>query len=217
MNALDMEDKTKKSFIFNNFYKSDRALIFVDRQNRKILFSHEKLSTYAEDFLKHLYLVDKDVVELEFEGWNVISGKYPISPIKYCGFFGEDITLVVGDFYGAVIETSKNLLELVDDIKNNSLDDIILRDRIEAVGEIEDNVRDYRGCFTEEEINILNSIVVANNKLSDLLSEMLTILTPLKFSPNIGWFVVGREFSLLAISENNRWVLIENNHILKII
>ena len=217
MNALDMDERIKNSFIFKNFYNSDRTLIFLDRQNKKILYSHEKLSADAKNFLKHLSLVDKDIVELEFEGWNVISGKYPIAPINYCGFFSKDITMIVGDFYAAVLETSKNLNDFKDEIVNKSLDDLILHRRIEAVGETEGRNRDYRGCFTDEEIEILNSIVVANNKLSDLLSEMLSILTSLKFIPNEGWFVVGREYSLLATTENNRWVLVDNSDILDLI
>ncbi len=217
MNALEMEDKTKSSFIFKNFYNSERSLIFLDRKNKKILFSHEKLSSDAENFLKHLSLVDKDIIELEFEGWNVISGKYPISPIKYCGFFGNDITLIVGDFYAAVLETSNKLLEFTNELESKELDELILKDKIEAVGEVKDKERDYRGCFTEDEIEIIGSIVVANNKLSTLLSEMLTILTPLNFMPNMGWFVVGREYSLIATTKNNRWMLIENSDILDII
>jgi len=217
MSSIDMEDRTKKSFIFNHFYNSDRSLIFVDKQEKKILFSHEKLSVDAENFLKHLSLVDKDIVELEFEGWNVISGKYPISPIKYCGFFSDDITLIVGDFYGAVLETSKALKDFKAEVLNKDLDDLILHERIEAVGKAEEGVRDYRGCFTEEEINILNSIVVANNKLSSLLADMLSILTPLNFSQTSGWFVVGREYCLLALTKDNRWVLLKNSDVLDLI
>lgn len=188
--------------------------LLIDKSKKEIIFSTEELKKNVESFLKHLVKIDKDMIELMFEGWSVVSGKYPILPIDYCGLVSKDITFLFNDNFAVILETPENLLDFHSEIVNKDLEDLILFDYIEAVGRNDKAKQSiYKGCLTEYEEDILNKIVISEDKINALLVDMLSILIPLKWEPHLGWFILGKEYSL--VSTYDKWILLETEGLLK--
>ncbi len=188
--------------------------LLIDKSKKEIIFSTEELKKNVESFLKHLVKVDKDMIKLIFEGWSVVSGKYPILPIDYCGLVSKDITFLFNDNFAVILETPENLLDFHSEIVNKDLEDLILFDYIEAVGRNDKAKQSiYKGCLTEYEEDILNKIVISEDKINALLVDMLSILIPLKWEPHLGWFILGKEYSL--VSTYDKWILLETEGLLK--
>ncbi|RUM59313.1 MAG: hypothetical protein DSY60_00025 [Persephonella sp.] len=188
--------------------------LLIDKSKKEIIFSTEGLKKNVETFLKHLVKVDKDMMELIFEGWSVVSGKYPILPVSYCGLVSKDITFLFNDNFAVILETPENLLDFHSEIVNKDLEDLILLDYVEAVGRIDKTEQSiYKGCLTEYEEDILNKIVISEDKINTLLVDMLSILIPLKWEPHLGWFILGKEYSIVSIYK--KWILLETEGLLK--
>ncbi len=194
-----------------SFLKNPHTKLLIDKSKKEIIFSTEELKKNIESFLKHLVKVDKDMIELIFEGWSVISGKYPILPIDYCGLVSRNITLLFNDDFAVILKTPENLLNFHSEIANKDLEDLILFDYVEAVGRTDKSI--YKGCLTDYEENILNNIAFAEDKINNLLVDMLSILIPLEWEPHLGWFILGKEYSIISIYK--KWILLETEGLLK--
>ena len=198
----------------NSFLNSPNTKLLIDKSRKEVVYSSEELKKNVENFLKHLVKVDKEMIELIFEGWSVISGKYPILPINYCGLVSEEITFIFNDNFAVIMETPEKLLDFRSEIDRRALEEILLLDYVEAVGQPEENESSiYKGCLTDYEENILTKIVISEDKTNLLLVDMLSILTPLKWEPHLGWFILGKDYSIVSIY--SKWVLLETEGLLK--
>lgn len=207
-------DSLKNILNIRSFFNNPNVKLLIDKSRRVIVYSSEELKKNVENFLKHLVKVDKDMMELIFEGWSVVSGKYPILPINYCGLVSKDITFIFNGNFAVVLETPESLLDFHSKINSRPLEDILLWEYVEAVGETgEDEGAIYKGCLTEYEKDILNKIVVSEDKINKLLVDMLSVLIPLKWTPHLGWFILGNEYSIVSIY--GKWVLLETEGLLK--
>ncbi|RUM58570.1 MAG: hypothetical protein DSY66_00165 [Persephonella sp.] len=196
----------------NSLLENPHTKLLISKKEGKILKSSKEIEKDIEKFFNHLVKVDKDMLELIFEGWHILSGKYPVLPIKYFGIVGKDITLLFNGDFAVILDTPESFLQFHSTVLSKDLSELIFLDYIESVGEL-DKEDGYIGCLKDYEKDILIKIVVAENHLNKLLIDMLSILAPFKWEPNLGWFVLGSEYSI--ISTYKKWLLLETEGLLK--
>ncbi len=196
------------------FINHPKTQLFLDKENRKVVHSSKEISNDAEIFLKHLVMVNEDLITLEFEGWKVVSGKYNILPLSYCGFIGEKVSLLFNGKYAVVLETPDEFLEYISEIGDKSLDQLILSKGVEVVGELKGDRVDYRGCIMDFEAKIISEISDVNNRLTVLITDVLNTLIPFNWQPNLAWFAVGKDYSFISVNLNKKiWLIKETENL----
>ena len=195
-----------------------KKLIFVlERATEKVTLRLKLLPLDHERFIRSLAKVNFDVIQMKAEGWNIISSKYHISPVIFSGMWSEKYALFVDKDYVIITETPSELIKFGDYVSSTSITDLIMNPHIEVAAVISPCADEYdiKGDLNDEEISLLNKIVHTSDTLSELIGEMLSLLSGMIWYPQKGWLIVGEEHSL--ISFYGKWIIINTEKLKKIL
>ncbi|MBK3331518.1 DUF2173 family protein [Persephonella atlantica] len=198
-------------------FKREELIFLLDKKSGKVIFDLKSLPKDHERLINSLGKMNFSVNQIEMEGWNHISSKYQIHPVDFSGLWTEKNLLLVDDDAVAITKTPEKLIEFSDHIKNTPVEDIYMNRYIEVSGVISPAGDEYdiKGDMDEEEIKIFNSIIHADDSLSSLIGEMLSLISGFIWSPLRGWFIKGDKHSVLSVF--GKWVIIDSGKLSEIL
>ncbi|SNZ02334.1 Roadblock/LC7 domain-containing protein [Persephonella hydrogeniphila] len=190
------------------FIEKSETLFVLDRDSGKVVFSIDEIPVDLQRIVNSVSKMNFKVVQIETEGWNILTSKYHLYPVSMIGMSSEKYTLLQNDTTTAIVKPSERLDRFFENIRKRSLEDLVLGKFIEVAGTISPCGEEYdvKGDLNEEEIRLINGIIHANDSLAALIGEMISLISGMIWYPLKGWFIVGEEHTLVSIF--GKWVII---------
>jgi roadblock/LC7 domain-containing protein len=188
--------------------EKSETIFVLDRESGKVVFSIDKIPADLQRVINSVSKMNFKVVQIETEGWNIITSKYHLHPVSLIGMSSENYTLLQNDTTTAIVKPSEKLDRFFENVRKRSLEDLVLGKFIEVAGTLSPCGEEYdiKGDLNEEEIRLINSIIHANDSLAGLIGEMISLISGIIWYPLKGWFIVGEEHALVSIF--GKWVII---------